>query len=90
MAQLATRNLEDDAKVRVRRRAAAHGTSQEGEVRRVLRHAVAGDDTHASVLGSPITTRFARVRLTEPIPELTGQGIHAIAPKLAGKMQAHR
>ena len=37
MAQLVVRNLEDEVKAKLRRRAAAHGRSMEEEVRAILR-----------------------------------------------------
>ena len=39
MAQIVVRNLEDDVKEKLRRRAAAHGCSMEEEVRSILRAA---------------------------------------------------
>ena len=40
MAQFIVRNLEDDVKARLKRRAAHHGRSMEEEVRHILRDAV--------------------------------------------------
>ena len=40
MAQFIVRNLENDVKVRLKRRAARHGRSMEEEVRHILRDAV--------------------------------------------------
>ncbi|PKP86909.1 MAG: toxin-antitoxin system, partial [Alphaproteobacteria bacterium HGW-Alphaproteobacteria-15] len=40
MAQFVVRNLDDDVKAALKRRARAHGWSMEEEVRRILRSAV--------------------------------------------------
>ena len=40
MAQLVVRNLDEEVKAKLRRRAAAHGRSMEEEVRAILRDAV--------------------------------------------------
>ena len=42
MAMLTIRNLEDDVKKRLRRRAAKHGCSMEEEARQILRQALCG------------------------------------------------
>ena len=75
MGQFTVRNIEHDVIARLKRRAAAHGISMETEVRQILRKAVEEDGAHANVgLGSRIAARFARAGLTEPLPELKGQG----------------
>jgi plasmid stability protein len=48
MAQFTVRNIEDDIKVRLKRRAARHGTGMEAEVRRILRNAVKDDELCAA------------------------------------------
>jgi plasmid stability protein len=48
MAQFIVRNLEDDVKARLKRRAARHGHSMEEEVRQILRSAVQEDDPSAA------------------------------------------
>lgn len=73
MAQFTVRNLEEDIKARLKRRAARHGYSMEEEVRQILRNAVKDDDQPAPRLGSRIAARFAKVGLTEDLPELRGQ-----------------
>ena len=74
MAQFTVRNIEDDVKVRLKRRAARHGTSMEAEVRQILRNAVKDDDPRAVPgLGSRIAARFNRVGLVDPLPELHGK-----------------
>jgi plasmid stability protein len=42
MAMLTIRNLDDDVKKRLRRRAAKHGCSMEEEARQILRQALSG------------------------------------------------
>ena len=64
MAQFIVRNLEDDVKARLKRRAARHGRSMEEEVRHILRDAVKNQNQHVARLGSRIAARFAKVGLT--------------------------
>lgn len=74
MGQFTVRNIEDDIKDRLKRRAAQHGSSMEAEVRQILRNAVKDDDLPAGGgLGSRIAARFAAVGLTAPLPELRDQ-----------------
>lgn len=73
MAQFIVRQLEDDVKTRLRRRAARHGRSMEEEVREILRNAVRNDEAPVSHLGSRIAARFVRHGLTENLPELHGE-----------------
>ena len=73
MAQFTVRNLEEDLKVRLKRRAARHGASMEEEVRQILRNAVKDETPPAARLGSRIAARFAKLGLAEPLPELKGQ-----------------
>ena len=78
MGQLVVRNLEDDVKARLRRRAARRGRSMEEEVRDILRDAVKGDeDAPPGSLGTAIASRFQEVGLRSDIPELRG---HKIKP----------
>ena len=73
VARLVVRNLDDDVKSRLRRRARLHGRSTEEEVRDILRNAVK-DQIRAPVsLGSRLAARFSRLDLTQDIPELRGQ-----------------
>jgi plasmid stability protein len=62
MAQIIVRNLEDDVKARLQRRAARHGRSMEAEVRHILRDAVKGQNQTIAKLGSRIAARFAKNR----------------------------
>lgn len=73
MAQLVVRNLDDDVKAKLQRRARRHGRSTEEEVRDILRGAVREDGAPAAPLGSRLSARFAGIGLDEDIPEPRGQ-----------------
>jgi plasmid stability protein len=73
MAQFTVRNLEDDVKTRLKRRAARHRHSMEEEVRHILRDAVKEQNKSVAKLGSRIAARFAKTGLTTDLPELRGQ-----------------
>jgi len=73
MAQFIVRNLEEDVKARLKRRAARHRRSMEEEVRHILRDAVKNQDQRVAKLGSRIAGRFAKIGLTTDLPELHGQ-----------------
>jgi antitoxin FitA len=73
VAQLIVRELENDVKNRLRRRAQQHGLSMEAEVRNILRMAVAAENRAARKLGSRIAERFRGVGLTTDLPELRGE-----------------
>ena len=75
MSQLLVRHLDDDVKAKLQRRARRHGRSTEEEVREILCNAVRDEDGVRSPLGSRLAARFARVGLTEDIPELRGQPV---------------
>ncbi len=75
MAQLVVRELENDVKARLQRRARQHGRSMEAEVRDILRQAVAGEDQSARKLGSRIAARFRGIGLTDDLPELRGEEV---------------
>ena len=77
MAQLVVRNLDDEVKAKLRRRAEAHGQSTEEEVRAILRDAVKEEVGPRSGLGTRIAARFAGIGLREgeEIPELRGYPI---------------
>ena len=80
MAQLVVRNLDEEVKSKLRRRAAAHGWSMEEEVRAILRDAVK-EEAHAERgLGTRISARFKKIGLRkgEEIPELRGYTIRPI------------
>ena len=73
MAQFIVRQLEDDVKARLKRRAERHGRSMEEEVRHILRNAVKEQNQRLPKLGSRIAARFSKVGLTTDLPELRGQ-----------------
>ena len=74
MAQFTVRDIEEEVKLRLKRRAALHGTSMEAEVRQILRNAVKDEVPPAGPgLGSRMAARFARIGLPDPLPELRGQ-----------------
>lgn len=73
MAQILVRNLDDDVKAKLQRRARRHGRSSEEEVREILRHAVREDGSPLPPLGSRLKERFAAIGLDEDIPELRGR-----------------
>lgn len=72
MAQFVVRNLEDEVRNRIQKRARVHGRSMEEEVRHILREAVR-DEVAASPLGSRIARRFVGIGLTEDLPRLQGE-----------------
>lgn len=73
MAQLVVRNLDDDVKTKLQRRARRRGHSTEEEVRDILRSAVRAEGAPSQPLGTRIKSRFARIGLEQDIPELRGQ-----------------
>ncbi len=72
MAQLLVRNLDDDVKAQLRKRARQRGRSTEEEVREILRHAVRSKDVSVRALGTQLRARFARIGLDDDIAELRG------------------
>jgi len=78
MAQFVVRDIDEDLKVALKRRAHAHGCSMEEEVRRILRSAVNEPQTASRGLGSRMAARFADVGIEEPLPEFSGQTIDPI------------
>jgi plasmid stability protein len=73
VAQFIVRQLEEDVKVRLKRRAKRHGRSMEEEVRHILRNAVKEEGKLVPKLGSRIAVRFRKAGLTSDLPELHGQ-----------------
>jgi plasmid stability protein len=73
MAQFVVRDLEENVKARLKRRAARHGRSMEEEVRHILRDAVKEQNQGVIKLGSRIAARFVKAGLTAELPELHGQ-----------------
>jgi len=77
MAQLLVRQLDDDVKAALQRRARAHGRSTEEEVREILRDAVRTGRGKPVKLGSAIAARFSGLGLTAEIDELRGHPVRA-------------
>lgn len=73
MAQVIVRNIDEDIKTALKRRASQHGCSMEEEVRQILRRAVNEQPAVTSGLGTRMAARFADVGLDEALPELHGQ-----------------
>ena len=73
MAQFIVRNLEDEVKSRLKRRAERYGRSMEEEIRHILRNAVKSENKPVQKLGTRIAARFAQHGLTADLPELRGQ-----------------
>ncbi len=72
MAQLLVRNLDEDVKARLQRRARRHGRSTEAEVREILRNAVRDEAEDPRPLGSRIRARFAGIGPDDDLPDLHG------------------
>jgi plasmid stability protein len=72
MAQLVVRNLDEDVKVKLRRRADRHGHSMEAEVRDILRAAVGKDGESSARLGSRLRDRFEGIGFDEGVAERRG------------------
>ena len=74
MAQLVVRNLEEEVKVRLKKRAVRHGWSMEEEIRQILSKAVSEPqhERDSQGLGSRIAGLFSGVGLETELPELKG------------------
>lgn len=72
MAQLVVRNIENEVKAKLQRRAKRHGRSMEEEVREILRDAANKERTSRKGLGTRIAARFRKIGLREgeEIPEM--------------------
>jgi plasmid stability protein len=77
VAQILIRQLDDDTKDKLQRRARLHGRSTEEEVREILRNAVRDVDEPPARLGSRIAARFKGIGLEQDIAELRG---HRVRP----------
>ncbi len=77
MAQFVVRNIENEVKDRLQRRAKRNRHSMEEEVRNILRNAVVQEEYPAGGLGTEIAALFAKVGLDSDIPELRGHEIKA-------------
>jgi plasmid stability protein len=72
VAQIVVRNLEEQLKVRLQRRARRNGRSMEEEARTILRNALHEQDRPSGGLGSEIAALFRGSGLEGDIPELRG------------------
>jgi len=75
MAQLIVRNIEEQVKAGLRRRAAEHERSMEEEVREILRNAVNDTQSPSLKLGSRLRSRFAAIGLDDDIQEMRGEPV---------------
>jgi plasmid stability protein len=75
MGQLLVRQIDDDVKAALQRRARANGRSTEEEVREILRDAVRTGRGKPVKLGSVIGDRFSGLGLTTDIMELRGDPV---------------
>lgn len=78
MAQVIVRNIDEDIKTALKRRARQHGWSMEEEARQILRRAVNEEPAAESGLGTRMAARFADMGLEEPLTELHGQDARAM------------
>ena len=71
MAQLIVRDIENEVKAKLQRRAKRHGRSMEEEVREILRDATKTEGTSRKGLGTEIAALFRDIGLRdgEEIPE---------------------
>lgn len=65
MAQLLVRNLDDDVKRRLQRRAREHGRSMEEEARRIIADAVGAPDANGYGWASRLSAEFADIGFTD-------------------------
>jgi plasmid stability protein len=79
VAQFVVRNIENEVKARLRRRATQHGRSMEEEVRDILRDAVKEEDIASGGLGAEIAALFAKAGLEADITELRGFKIQPLS-----------
>jgi antitoxin FitA len=77
MAQLLVRQLDEDLKDALQRRARSHGRSTEEEVREILRAAVRAEQPAPVQLGSTIASRFRGEGIDQDFPELRGHPARA-------------
>ena len=76
MGQLIVRQIDDDTKMRLKKRAARHGISMEEEIRTILQNAVLKDDGRRTGLGSEIAALFWNIEGNdEPLPEYPDEAV---------------
>ncbi len=78
MAQFVVRDLEEEVKTRLKRRAERHGRSMEEEVRHILRNAAKDSSRPIAKLGSRIAGRLSGTGMTTDLPELRGQAARPV------------
>jgi antitoxin FitA len=74
MAQILIRNVDEQVKARIKRRAKRNGRSMEAEAREILKNASLGEETPAGGLGSEMVALFSGsgIYIDEPIKEIRG------------------
>jgi plasmid stability protein len=75
VAQFVVRNLEDEVKEGLKRRAKRHARSMEDEVRHILRDATRQERRGVRKLGTRMASRFKGAGLSADLPELRGQPV---------------
>ncbi len=78
MAQILIRNLNEDIKNQLKKRATNHGTSMEAEARSILANVLKHEKSTTGSLGTSMAARFSKTGLDFPLPELHGQTIWPI------------
>jgi antitoxin FitA len=78
MAQFVVRDIEEDVKLRLKKRAERHGCSMEEEIRQILRSASKDATNPIRKIGSSIAARFNGKGLTADLPELRGQLVRPV------------
>jgi antitoxin FitA len=78
MAQFVVRDIEEDVKLRLKKRAERHGCSMEEEIRQILRSASKDATRPIRKIGSNIAARFNGKGLTADLPELRGQLVRPV------------
>jgi plasmid stability protein len=73
MAQLLVRNLDDNVKTRLQKRARQNGRSMEEEARDILRAALTKDRPTEEGFGTRFASHFKGLGLKDPFPELRGE-----------------
>jgi plasmid stability protein len=81
MVQFIIRGLEEEVKIRLKRRAERHGRTLEEEIIQILREVAKDSGPPKSSLGSRIAARFSAIGLVADIPELRGQAPRPVAFK---------
>ena len=81
VAQIIVRDLDEDVKLRLQRRARRHGRSMEDEIRHILRDAAKLPPRPVAGLGTRIAELFREAEFSLEVPELRGTA--AQAPEFA-------